>query len=190
MVESALDELGVLFDRAPFEWYLGGGLAIDAALGTWTRRHNDVDLLVPEPSLKPFAEHVARHGYRMMRVVWRPMMHGRKISVYRPADIDREHERLCAVTTSARYPLLRCLEVYPLADNQDGTVTHYDIGVIVPWTELNGSAYTTRTGYRVPLSNLHHSRRLKEYWWSQRPTMKAHHDLTVIDTMAPASSNL
>ncbi len=52
---------------AGIETWLAGGWAVDAIVGKSTRRHKDLDLLVPEHSVEDVAPCLARLGFELIR---------------------------------------------------------------------------------------------------------------------------
>ena len=67
MAPDALVELLLLLERAGIEVWLDGGWAVDALLGTQTRPHKDVDLIVRVTDLPQLRETLGGRGFEMQQ---------------------------------------------------------------------------------------------------------------------------
>ena len=63
MPSSALLELLQLLDEAAISVWLDGGWGVDALLGTQTRSHKDVDLIVRVPDVPKVQKVLGRRGF-------------------------------------------------------------------------------------------------------------------------------
>ncbi len=154
--EAALDDLGRMLAGSDFEWYLTGGIAIDANLGAWRRSHEDVDLLLPAEALPGFMAAVEPHGYRMMRLAYAKIILDKfVIRFYRsmqPGDL----RKLKAANKRSNNPFLRFVDVFLYEKADTGQIVPYQPPVRFPAIK-DPEIYTTRNGYGVPLATLEYS---------------------------------
>jgi hypothetical protein len=77
------DEVRLLFDRAPFPWWIAGGWAVEAAGGR-ARTHADTDVVVLSRDLAAIREWLADfHLWEVQQGNLRPLMPGDRLSADR-----------------------------------------------------------------------------------------------------------
>ena len=185
------DALERLVEILPAEgWELGGGVALDATLGSFRRYHGDVDINVHRSRLPDLVEAASRHGYALRTYVfWTQISPSHELCVTRDLDVatceTRRLQRLHFMSTSPEEapPLLVAFDVAVYLAEGDAYV-RLDRKIEIPKRWWRWGEYRTLNGSRVPLSHPRHllaikrrrahpldrsDRRLLEAWLAEHP---------------------
>ena len=101
-INASLERICKMFEKAPFDWYLVGGVGIDLYLGKMTRFHHDIDIEVPSENTNQLIDYIKGINYTLLqKVLSTNIPKNKRLVIYKEANI-----RECVPESKARYRLV------------------------------------------------------------------------------------